>query len=78
MPNTRSDDSERLDLLLRRLAQEAGHCDRTARAAHCRAEQLGHGLSRGLAGHALGYAQANEAFARRLRELVATKGAVKC
>lgn len=79
MPEITPNDADRLDLLLRLLAQEADHCDRTAQTEHARAEELRRELNRGFAGYALGYAQANEDFARYLRGLlVDATGAIAC
>jgi hypothetical protein len=70
---------ELLDQLLRMLAREAASCDRKAQTERANADQLHGADSRGLAGYALGYAEANENFARQLRALIAeAKGSVEC
>jgi hypothetical protein len=79
MPKTtRTSARERLDLLLRMLAREADYCDRKAQTERANAERLHREFNRGVAGYALGYAEANENFARQLRALIAgAKGSMK-
>ena len=72
MPKITLTDPDRLDLLLRLLAKEADCRERKAAAGRVRAMEFRGEEKRGLAGHALGSAEANDDCARQLRALIAT------
>jgi hypothetical protein len=71
--------ADQLDRVLRLLGEMAAECDQTARTEYMRAEKYRRDFSRGLAGHANGYAQAHKDLSERLRALIIdTKGTAKC